>query len=87
MEKNIKKDVYICITESLCCTSSCGSHHSKKELYRIIMSPMDSDFQDRFLLDEEQRRKWIYKGTVLYSTGNSAQYSVITEMGKELEKE
>ena len=48
---------------------------------------MDSDFQDRFLLDEEQRRKWIYKGTVLYSTGNSAQYSVITEMGKELEKE
>ena len=31
--------------------------------------------------------KYITNKDLLYSTGNSAQYSVITEMGKEFEKE
>ena len=31
--------------------------------------------------------KWMVTGDLLYSTGNSTQYSVITYMGKESEKE
>ena len=31
--------------------------------------------------------KWISDKNILYSTGNSAQYSIIIYMGKEFEKE
>ena len=31
--------------------------------------------------------KWMNNKDLLYNTGNSAQYFVITEMGKELEEE
>ena len=31
--------------------------------------------------------KWITNKDLLYSTGNSAEYSIITYMGKEFEKE